>query len=442
VGNIGTLVVILCIGSGFSTPAAAQSYVPGEILVKFRPGVSQAAADQFRAARGIQLLEAIPSSGVQRVAIPAGSTIAEMVEQCGADPDCEYAEPNYIGQGGFVPNDTSFSLQWHHNNTGQTGGTPDADIDGTECWDTSRGNAAIRIAVLDTGIDGDHPEFAGRILPGYDAVNEDNDPEADHSHGPYVTGIAAANANNSFAVAGVDHFVSIVPVKVLNSSNAGTSFDLAQGLDFADDEAEVISMSLINYPTGSFTINNALQAARDAGAILIACAGNGGIGDADVSGPGASPLTISVGATNDDDERASFSGTGSALDIVAPGSSVRTIAYNTSADTTTTFSGCSAATPIVGGMATLLLSVDPTLTHDEIATILTTTADDRVGPPGEDTPGRDDFFGYGRVNLNAALAAVSVQVPSGSPLAFAVLIACLIGIAWSVDGRTHRERIP
>ncbi len=257
-----------------------------------------------------------------------------------------------------------------------------------------------------------------------------------------MTGIAAANANNSFAVAGVDHFVSIVPVKVLNSSNAGTSFDLAQGLDFADDEAEVISMSLINYPTGSFTINNALQAARDAGAILIACAGNGGIGDADVSGPGASPLTISVGATNDDDERASFSGTGSALDIVAPGSSVRTIAYNTSADTTTTFSGCSAATPIVGGMATLLLSVDPTLTHDEIATILTTTADDRVGPPGEDTPGRDDFFGYGRVNLNAALAAVSVQVPSGSPLAFAVLIACLIGIAWSVDGRTHRERIP
>jgi len=435
VAALGTWVFSICAGLGFSSPLAAQPHVPGEILVKSRPGVSRAAVDRVHAARGMRMLEAIPSLGVQRLAIPAGSSVPKMLEAYGADPHFEYAEPNYIGKGGFVPNDTSFSRQWHHHNTGQSGGSADADIDSVEGWERSRGSTAIRIAVLDTGIDSDHPEFAGRILPGFDAVNEDNDPEADHSHGPRVTGIAAANANNGFAISGVDHFARIVPVKVLNSNNSGSSFDLAQGLDFADGRADVINMSLIDYPTSSFTINDALQAARDAGAILIACSGNGGIGDADVSGPGASPLTITVGATNDDDERASFSGTGSALDVVAPGSGIRTIAYGSALDATSSFSGCSAATPVVAGIATLLLSLDPTLTHDEIAEILTTTAEDQVGPPGEDTPGRDDFFGHGRVNLDAALAAVVVEVPSSSPLASGLLVLALLGVARWVDGR-------
>ena len=430
------------LGAMVSLSAGAQSYVPGEILVKFRSTTSWAAVAGIHAARGTRVLEVIESLGVERLAIPADRSVAEMVDLYAADPGCEYAEPNYIGEGGvFVPDDTSFGFQWHLDNTGQTGGTPDADIDAIDGWETSRGHASIRLAVLDTGIDSDHPEFTGRLLPGYDFVNEDTDPEADHSHGPRVTGLAAANADNSFAVAGVDHFASIVPVKVLNSSNFGTTFDLAQGLDFAKDEAQVISMSLINFPTGSSTLNNALQAARDAGAILIACAGNGGLGDADDSGPGASPLTISVGATNDDDERASFSGTGAALDIVAPGSSVRTIRYNTAADTTTPFSGCSAATPIVAGIATLMLSLNPTLTHDEVFTVLTTTAEDQVGPPSEDTPGRDDFFGHGRVNLAAALAAVAVPpappVPALSGRGLALLAVLLVGLGAAAAGRAR-----
>lgn len=174
-------------------------------------------------------------------------------------------------------------------------------------------------------------------------------------------------------------------------------------------------MSLINYPIASPTLNSALQFARDAGSILIACAGNGGVGNADVSGPGASPLTISVGTTDDDDRRASFSGTGQALDVVAPGLSLPTTGSNGSADENPAFfSGCSAATPIVAGIATLLLSLDDSLTHDEIWRILTTTAEDEVGPDDEDTPGRDDFFGFGRVNMYAALQAVSEPPPTDS----------------------------
>ena len=248
---------------------------------------------------------------------------------------CPFGDGNYIGEGGdVIPDDTSFGDLWHLNNTGQSGGTPDADIEAIEAWDITTGSNSIVVAVLDTGIDSDHPEFLGRVLPGFDFVNEDSDPEADHPHGALVSGILAANADNSFAVAGVDHFAKILPVKVLNASNLGTLADLIEGLTYAADQgADVISMSLINYPVGFSFLDDALQYARDSGAILIACAGNGGIGDADVSGPGASPLTISVGATTRIDARASFSGTGSALDVVAPGSSITTIAYNTAVDT-------------------------------------------------------------------------------------------------------------
>jgi cysteine-rich repeat protein len=191
--------------------------------------------------------------------------------------------------------------------------------------------------------------------------------------------------------------------------------DLAQGLVFAANQgADVINMSLIDYPPGGKTIPNALQFARDAGSILIACAGNFGIGDADFSVPGKSPLTISVGATNSFDFRADFSGTGSALDVVAPGVDVVTVDPFFYGDSLNFFTGCSAATPVVSGIASLLLSINPLLTHDQVLEILTQTADDLVGLPSEDTPGRDDFMGHGRVNMNQALGLVESMALCGN----------------------------
>jgi thermitase len=380
-----------------------QSYVAEEILIKYVPSIGIAAAYSISATYGLIVREFIPELGVYRLGLPADRTVDQMLELCRQDPRCEYAEPNYLGEGGdVVPNDPFLSAQWHLHNVGQTGGTPDADIDALEGWQTTTGSSSIVVAVLDTGIDFGHPEFEGRTLAGFDFVNDDPDPQADHPHGVFVSGILAANADNGFSVAGVDHHVSILPVKVLDVRNLGTTADLAQGLVFAaGNGARVINMSLINYPL-TFTLNAALQFARDAGAILVACAGNGGLGDADRSGPGASPLTISVGATTQNDARASFSGTGNALDVVAPGLGVITVASDR-ANGVASFSGCSAATPIVSGVATLLLSLNPQLTHDDVLNILAETADDSVGPPQEDTPGRDNFFGYGRVNLNNAL---------------------------------------
>jgi subtilisin family serine protease len=418
----------------FAAPAAhaQQRFVAGEILVEYMPGIGKNEIAEFNATHGARVLEMIPALGIYRLSIPSSKPVGAAVDEYRRDPRCRNAEPNYIGEGGdFIPTDTFFGHQWHLHNTGQFGGTPDADIDAVEGWQITRGDEWITIAVLDTGIDFSHPEFAGRTLPGFDFVNEDNDPTDDHYHGVLVSGIIAANADNLFSVAGVDHFARILPVKVLDAEGFGTTMDLAEGLVFAADQgADVVNMSLINYPI-SGTIRNALQYARDSGAILVACAGNGGLRDADRSGPGKSPLTISVGATNRFDERADFSGTGSALDVVAPGQGVPTVAAFYYGNDYDSFTGCSAATPIVSGIASLLLSLDPTLTHDQVLEVLAQTADDLVGPPSEDTPGRDDFFGHGRVNMNRAL----LEVPEPSRwLLLAAGLGCLVAL-FRVRGR-------
>ncbi len=414
------LVLPLLVGFWSSGALAQRQTASGEVLVKFRPGVSPADIAAVNQLRGASTLGTIPELGVHRIAVPTDRTASEMAELYRQDPGCEYAEPNHVGRGGdFVPDDTYFSLQWHLENSF----VADADIAAVQGWQITRGSSSVVVAILDSGIDTDHPEFQGRLLPGFDFVNEDADPEDDEAHGTQVAGLLAANADNAFSVAGVDHAAQILPVKVLDADNSGTTFDLAQGLVFAADEgAHVISMSLIDYPLSS-TLNDALQFARDAGSVLVACAGNGGLGDADLSGPGASPLTISVGATQIGDTRAGFSGTGAALDIVAPGDGVATTVFDSHQDNFSLFVGCSAATPLVAGVSTLLLSLDPSLTHDDVRAVLTSTADDQVGPPQEDTPGRDDFFGHGRLNMLSALLALAplevlVDIRPGSDVNF------------------------
>lgn len=303
------------------TADAQPRYMPAEILVKFKAGVSQSEIEASHAQYRVTVIEYIAALQLYRLRTPAERAVEEMLTQYQTDGRVEYVEPNYMGRGGdFVPNDTLFPQQWYLNNTGQASGRPDADIDAVEGWQVTQGSSSVVVAVLDTGIDFASPEFAGRILQGFDFVNNDADPTADHPHGVEVTGILAAASNNQFGMAGIAPRVSLLPVKVLNAANQGMTTSLAQGLVFAATHgARVISMSLINYPTNSSVLNSALQFARDSGAVVIACAGNGGIGNADVSGPGASPLTISVGATDRNDQRAGFSGTGAALDVVAPG---------------------------------------------------------------------------------------------------------------------------
>lgn len=415
----------------FGPPAlAAEAFRPGRVLVKLDENVSPRGArtglpevDAVLVARGATAarlafrLDWRTNAALKRrhgldrilaVELPHDAPVEEIARELADLPGVVFAETDAIGRGGQVPpDDTHYPDQWHLNNGGQTGGVADADIDAPEGWALGTGSPAILLAVLDTGIDSAHPEFAGRILPGWDFVNNDSDPEADHPHGTEVAGIALASANNSFQVAGVDWSAALMPLKVLDANNLGMTSHLVAGILYAADHgADVINMSLIRYPC-SGSLRNALQYARDAGVILVSAAGNDGLGDADVSGPGCIPETISVGATNWHDRRASFSGTGSALDVVAPGDGVRTVQYHSYVDGFWNFSGTSASAPVVAGVASLVLALDSTLTPDEVRALIESNADDRVGSPTEDLPERDDRHGWGRVNLRETLAAVT-----------------------------------
>jgi hypothetical protein len=439
---------LLLLGSA----AGAQQHlsVPGELIVGVEPGVSLEQADEVLARHGCVRQGDVDGTGMLLVSFDRSIPVEQMASALEGESEIAYAHPNFVGGGGgFVPDDTLFRTQWHHANAEQTGGTAGADLESLSAWDMTRGSATITVAVLDTGIDAKHPEFAGRLVPGFDFVNEDADPEADHGHGVLVTGLLGANGNNGFGVAGVDHFCRIQPVKVLDRNNLGTTFDLIQGLNFAAG-ADIISMSLVNYPNTP-GLEAALQNARDAGSILIACAGNAGIGDADVSFPGASALTISIGVTDHDDVRAPFSGTGAALDLVAPAAQSATVAWRSRADTSAFFTGCSAATPVAAGVAALALSIDPTLGHAAMRQLLIDGAEDEVGDPNEDAPGRDDFYGYGRINARRTLcqldrAAPIVVCPSdavvecsqpGGAVAGDAAIAAFLAEASALDDLDH-----
>ena len=397
--------VLCCIGLSPIAQAAIldHPFVPGELIVVFTATATQQQQSSLHAALGARHIQDLGFARAVLVQFDPAASLADLQSRYQSSPLVESADPNYWGEGGFIPNDTHYGTQWHHNNTGQFGGTPGADIESQNGWDASRGSPSVTVAVLDTGIDSDHPEFAGRIVAGFDCVNEDASPEDDNGHGTLVTGLLAANANNGFAVAGVDHFCMIMPIKVLNAGNGGTVADLVQGIGIASaNGADVFSMSLINYPLGA-VLTNALRDAKEAGAILVACAGNGGIGDADVSGPGASPHTISIGVTDNNDVRAFYSGTGDALEFVAPGDNVNTVIYNSAINGVSVFNGCSAATPVAAGIVSILRGLEPELRTRHIRDILQASAEDQVGPPNEDTPGWDEFFGYGRLNLKNAL---------------------------------------
>jgi len=309
-----------------------------------------------------------------------------------------------LEDGEITPSDTHFAAQWHLNNTGQSGGVSGADIEALECWQILDQSPGVIVAVLDTGADFTHPEFDGVWLPGYDCVEEDEDASATNPHGIYVAGLIGAVRNNSFGGTGVTQHSKLLPVRVL-AGPLGTAFNLAQGIDYAVSQgADVINMSLVNYPDSSL-LKGALALATAANTILIGSAGNSGPGTADASWPGASPLVMSIGATNASDQRADFSASGNVVDFVAPGKAVLTTAASHD-NTMEKFTGTSAAAPIATGIASLLRAYNPYLTQAQIYALFQAGAADQVGLPAEDTPGWDPYYGHGRLNAFRSIQAL------------------------------------
>lgn len=304
-------------------------------------------------------------------------------------------------------------------------------IQAPKAWGITSGSSQVIIAVIDTGVDLDHPDLQAKIVAGWDFVNNDDQADDDNSHGTHVAGIAAAATNNNLGIAGVSWDARIMPIKVLNSGGNGYMSDVISGMEYAADHgAQVLNLSLGGIVTSgeAQSLQTAVNYARSRGAVVIAAAGNCGsgclIGSQYYYNPYMYPAScqnvVGVAATTTTDGWASFSEHNTYVDISAPGVSI----YSTVPGGYNYKQGTSMATPFVSGLAALILSRWPDYTPSQVETALYNNADDLTSYPG--SSGRDDYFGYGRINAyqtllygagtgSSALEAQAAAQPPSTP---------------------------
>mgnify|MGYP005837205789 CR=1 FL=1 len=317
-------------------------------------------------------------------------------------PGVLYVEPDARVYALYTPDDTIWPQQWGP-----------ANIHCPEAWDITLGDTAVKVGVLDQGIDYLHPDMAPHFgpNPGYDFVDNDPDPAPDWGlyheiHGQHVAGILAAVTGNSIYMAGVAK-CHMYALRVLDSMGVGWDSDIAEAILWAADSGlSVINMSL-GGPSSSAVLRDACDTAFARGVLLVAASGNDGAGT--ILYPAAYESVIAVGATNSSNTLWSFSNYGADQELVAPGVDIISITPygNVFYGPYLTVSGTSMASPHASGVAALVKALFPSMTNEDIRQRLRETAID-LGDPGWDI-----YYGYGKVDAYRAL--VGVRETSGKP---------------------------
>lgn len=410
------------------------AFVPNEVLVKFKTTASDPAiAASISAVSGLvkthsgRMITGAEWAGVRstgnnsfigdprlfRIIVPSGLGEVNAIAELSANPYVEYAEGNAIYTVDVTPSDTRFGEQWALNNTGQTGGTSDADIDAPEAWNLATGSEDVTIAIIDTGITFNHPDLQNNIWTnagemgggketdgidndgngeiddwrGWDYVNSDNNPSDDNSsyHGSHVAGIAGAEGDNSLGVVGVCWTVKLMAIKGIAANGSGNVADLINAIDYARlNGANIINASWGSY-TYSASLTTAIERTMTAGILFVAAAANDGY-NTDISGYQHYPSSydsdnmISVLSTDHNDTLSSFSNYGLySVDLGAPGGtgdgSSKDILSTLSASVYGRLAGTSMATPFVSGTAALLLGYRPSVDWWQNKTILLKSVD-------------------------------------------------------------------
>lgn len=401
--------------AGSAGPAArGDEFVPGEVVIAWEPTAEERAqaqpgrldvdrrdpAWQRAAARladrtGLPVLDLAAEYGMARLAVPPGEERA-VAARLAALPWVAHAGPNYIARAAGYPNDPYIGEQWHMRR-----------IAAPAAWDLTFGSYSLVVAVIDTGVDLSHPEFAGRLLPGYDYVNGDNLPNDDNGHGTHVAGLIAAAANNGVGVAGLAANVKILPLKVLDSRGNGNYYDIALAIRRAADAgAQVINLSLGGF-TPDATLQEAINYALGKKVFVAAAAGNcaqGGPACLYQTNPDFYPAAysgvVAVAASDHFDNWASYSGYKPYIALAAPGGVSGDAILSTVPGGYDRKYGTSMATAQVSAAAALILTYRPTASPAQVADILKGTAD-KVGPYTY-ISGRNDWFGAGRLNAGRA----------------------------------------
>ncbi len=377
------------------------AFVPGEVVVGFAPGLSAQQRQTVLDSRNLRVLRDLDKLDASVIETPAGAeeaTAAALRDLAGV----AYAELNYLAQAFGTPNDPSFGQQWNMRK-----------INGPAAWDVTPGSADTVVAIVDTGIDLEHPDLQAKIVAGYDFVNNDDVAQDDHGHGTHCAGIAGAISNNAVGVAGVNWQTRLMPVKVLNDAGSGFYSAVAAGIVWAADHgATVISLSL-GGSAASTTLSAAVNYAYTQGVVIVAAAGNGYTSGNAPTYPAALPNVIGVAATTTTDTHAYYSNTGAYVDIAAPGGDssglILSTLWTSGGHSYGSLAGTSMATPHVAGLVALLRGIAPALTPAEVATLIQSSAVD-LGAAG-----RDDVFGWGRIDVLAAVQAASSPAPTATP---------------------------
>ncbi|MDW7711411.1 MAG: S8 family serine peptidase [Deferrisomatales bacterium] len=368
--------------AGFPAPALGTAppggWAEGRILVQPRAGVTEADLERVLRRHLGRSAQRLHGLGTRVVEVPARFE-AVVAEALSRDPRVAFAEPDFRYRLQQFPDDPRYPSQWHL-----------PRIEAPEAWTTSLGEGVV-VAVLDTGVDGNHPDLAGRLLPGWNFCDGDEDTNDVHGHGTQVAGVVAAQGDNAVGVASVAWRASILPARVGYADGTAFSSTIASALGWAADQGAQVAN--ISYDiVGSRAIAAAAGRFRSRGGIVVAAAGNTG---AAVEAP-SEPNFISVSATTSRDTRANWSSYGPHVDLSAPGADILTTEIGGGY---AVVSGTSFASPCVAGVAALVLAANPALASPEVESILFGTSLD-LG-----SGGWDEEYGHGRVNAAAAVRA-------------------------------------
>ena len=382
-------------------PSLEGTFAPDQLLIRFRSSVTNRSANRVLARRSVSHIRRIKGIDVEVVRLPPGLSVEQAVEIFRRLPEVEFVEPNYL-LWAQAPEKAEIDDQWGLQM-----------IQAVAAWGEIDVRNPVLMGIVDTGIYRDHTDLADNIWAnpgetlngvdddgngyiddvwGWDFSNGDNDPSDDNKHGTVVSSVAAGIQDGS-GVVGVCPWCQLMSVKVLGANGSATLDVVADGIIYAaDNGARVINLSL-GGPSGSSTLESAVNHAWNEGAVVVAAAGNDGAET--LFYPAAYDNAMAIASTNEDDYRSCFSNySDDFISVAAPGEEITGAMPDGGY---ATFSGTSLAAPHVSGLAGLLFSQDPGRSNSDVRNLIETTVND-LGPVGT-----DDYFGTGRINAHRAV---------------------------------------
>ena len=404
------LVLLLLSGTSvLGVELSPAAYRADRILIQPKPAAGPAALADFHAAQKIEVLQTFEWIGrLQVLRVPEGETVPGLIAKYQWSALVEFAEPDFTGRAFATPNDPKFvdGTLWGLNNTGQNGGTVDADIDAPEAWDVLTSASNIVVAVLDTGVRSSHEDLAANMWVnpndgshGTNALAGNNDPSDDSGHGTMIAGILGAVGNNGKGVTGVAWQVQIMACKCFNNFGVGNISSAVACLDYARANGARIINASWGF-TNSLALSNAFYSVRNAGIIVVAAAGNASTNiDVNPTYPASYDLdnVVSVAYTTRNDTLGPDSNYGPTnVDLAAPGEQI----YSTFGATDSFYfsnTGSSFAAPYVAGAFALMLAKYPTETYQQIIARVLNATDPLPALTGKCVTG-------GRLNLRKALS--------------------------------------